>query len=320
MNLLRKKQQQQPQRRRASSVQRGQGRGSESTPLYSDRYAYRRNRTLTGSLSSNVTSVNEHRAEFKSPRVQTHQLRQHRRRLAGALVGVSVVAAVLLWVLWHSIAVVQIQVVMGGAQPANTQLYTGSIQRYLSSHLLERTSATINTTALTAAVQRELPEVKSITLNTDGSSFGNATFDVTMRQPVVSWQTGSTRLYVDTDGASFTRNYYHSPSVEVVDETGIQAVNNRILASSRFLGFIGLTIGQFASQGLTVSKVVLPVNTTHQLLVSMDSIGYPVKVSTDRSATHQAEDAARSIRYLKAKGIVPRDYVDVRVSGRAFYK
>ena len=320
MNLLRKKQQSQPQRRRASSVQRGQGRGSEVTPLYADRYTYRRNRTLTGSLSSDVASVNEHRAEFKSPRVQSHQLRQHRRRLTGALLGVSVVALVLLWVVWHAIATVQIKIAMDGARPTDTQVYVDAIQRYLTSHPLERTTVTVNTETLTAAVQHELPEVKAITLKADASSFGTGVFSVTMRQPVVSWQTGSTRLYVDTDGVSFTRNYYHSPSVEVVDETGIQAVNNRILASSRFLGFIGLTIGQFASQGLTVAKVTLPVDTTHQLLVSVTSVSYAIKVNTDRSAAHQAEDAARSIRYLEAKGIVPRDYVDVRVSGRAFYK
>ena len=92
-----------------------------------------------------------------------------------------------------------------------------------------------------------------------------------------------------------------------------------MLASDRFIGFIGRTVSRLQTQGFTASKVVLPASTTRQLLVSIEGLPYPIKFSVDRSAGEQAEDAARSVRYLAGKGITP-EYLDVRVPGKAYYK
>lgn len=317
MNLLRKKQQRQPRQR---SFLRGEKGGNGGPVAYTDRYTYRRNRTLTGSLSSTVASANEHRSELKSSRVQSHHLRRHRRRLFMAFVVVAAVAAALMWAIWQSIVTVNITTIDGASQPLNSQKYTDEIQNFLSSHPFERNRTTLDTAMLSAYMQEKFPEIQQMTLADTHTKIGDATFAVVMRQPVVSWQTGATRLYVDSNGISFEHNFYTNPTVQVVDETGIQAVNNHILASNRFLGFIGLVIGHLESQGFTATKVVLPIETTHQLLVSIKGVRYPIKFSTDRSAADQAEDAARAIKYLASKHIRPSQYMDVRVSGRAYYK
>lgn len=315
MNLLRKKQRRQG---RQSALLREKGSAAAN---YSDRYAFRRNRTLTGSLSSDVASANEHRSELQSTRVQSHHLKRHRRRLLVALLVVATIVAGLAWLIWQSVVSVQIMAQNGASQPLNTKPYTDEIERYLSSHPFERNRTTINTTDLTAYVQEHgFPEIKSISLDAHHNAVGTALFDVVMRQPVVSWKTGATRLYVDGDGVAFARNYYSEPAVEVIDQTGIQAVHNQVLASNRFLGFIGLVIGHLREQGYSATKVILPADTTHQLLVSIQGVPYPVKFSVDRAAADQAEDAARAIRYLVSKGITPAAYLDVRVSGRAYYK
>lgn len=314
MNLLRKKQHRQGRR---SALLHEKGRGAADT---AGQYAFRRNRTLTGSLSSGVTSANEHHSELRSPRVQTHHLRRHRRHLGLALFGTMCVVAGLTWLIWQSIVSVQITVNDGASIPANTKPYVSEIQSYLSSHPFERNRVTLNANNLTAYVQEHgFPEVKHIDLDPVQHQVGNTTMVVTMRQPVVSWKTGPTRLYVAGDGVAFQRNYYPDPTTEVVDQTGIQAVDNQVLASNRFLGFIGLVIGHLHEQGYSVSKVVLPADTTHQLLVSIQGVGYPVKFSIDRPAADQAEDTARSIKYLAGKGINP-SYLDVRTGGRAYYK
>jgi hypothetical protein len=68
-----------------------------------------------------------------------------------------------------------------------------------------------------------------------------------------------------------------------------------------------------------VTKVVLPASTTRQLQLSLQNVPYMVKVSVDRPAGAQAEDTARSIRYLSSRGMTPQ-YLDVRVEGRVFYQ
>jgi len=315
MNLLRKKQQRQGRR---SALMREKGGVADFDDL--QRHAFRRNRTLTGSLSSGVSSVSEHNSELQSTRVQAHHLRRHRRRLGTILFVVLAIIVGLAWMIWQSIVTVQIATDNGASQPLNTKPYTDEIQHYLDSHPFERNRASFNGGSAATYMQNHgFPEVSNISLNTTHRQIGTATLTLTMRKPVVSWKTGASRLYVDKNGVAFARNYYADPTVEVVDQTGIQTVNNQVLASNRFLGFIGLIIGHLHEQGLSVSQVILPADTTHQLLVSMQRVGYPVKISIDRPAADQAEDTARAVRYLTGKDIAPK-YLDVRIGGRAYYQ
>lgn len=315
MRLLRKKQQ--LPLRRSASLHSGEGRASADE--LNARYSFRRNRTLTGSLSSDVASANEHRSELRSPRVQAHHLRKHRRRLFLVFVAACLVVAGLGWLIYQSIAGVNV-VIKAPVPPIDTKVYEQKIQDYLNGRPLKRNRKTVNTDALAVYLQENgLPEVLAARVNPAPAGFGTSTIELTVRQPLVSWKTGSSRLYVDGTGAAFQRNYFAEPAVEVIDETGIQTVNNQVLASDRFLGFMGRMVGRLQDQGLTVTRVVLPENTTRQLLLSIEGVGYPAKVNTDRPAGEQAEDIARTVRYLNRKGIAPQ-YIDVRVEGKAYYK
>src|SRR3990167_7968145 len=61
-------------------------REAEST--VSSNTTFRRNRTLTGSISSKVTSAGEPRADLQSPRTQAHHLTRQRRKISSIFVGV----------------------------------------------------------------------------------------------------------------------------------------------------------------------------------------------------------------------------------------
>ncbi len=314
MKILQKKQQT-PRRRTSLSVREGRASADE----LSQRYAFRRNRTLTGSLVSDVGSAGEYNSELRSPRVQTHHLRKHRRRLFFYFVGVLLVVLCLFWLIYESIARVYITV-EADIPPTTTSIYEQGVQNYLNSHIFERSRLTIDTGSLVSYLQENgFPEVAGADIEPRPAGFGASTIRLVMRRPVVTWKTGATQLFVDAEGTAFGRSYYATPQVEVVDQTGIQTVNNQVLASDRFLSLIGLIIGKLAAQGFTVSRVVLPENTTRQLLISIEGVSYPVKFSVDRPAGEQAEDAARAIRYLTGRGI-GAEYVDVRISGKAYYK
>lgn len=314
MKILQKKQQ--PNRRATSS----QGEGRASAEDLSARYAFRRNRTLTGSLSSDVASASERTAELRSSRVEVHHLRRHRKRLALVLLGVILIICSLAWLIYQSIATVSVVIVDTTTPPVDTAIYERGIQEYLNNHPLERNRATLDTDALTVYLQDNgLPEVLAVGVQDTPSGLGASTLRLTTRTPVVAWKTNAAYLYVDSTGVAFSRNYHAAPQVAVVDQTGIQATDNQVLASSRFLGFIGRVIGQLSTQGLTATQAVLPANTARQVVVSVEGVPYPIKFSADRPAGEQAEDAARAIRYLSSKGIQP-EYLDVRVQNRAYYK
>ncbi len=322
MKLFRSKQPaSSPARRRAFSGSKGAGRrqaeNQTGEQTLEQRYAFRRNRTLTGSLSSEVDSAKVNNMELRSPRVQGHDLRAHRRRVLGVLSVVLLVAGGLGYLVYQSIAAPKVT----AATPTSidSALYEQKVGEYLSTRFQQRLRSTLDTTALTSYLQDHgAPEVASVSPETSYAGFGASRFTFIMRQPVVVWRTGDHTYYVDALGNAFEKNYYAGPSVEVVDQTGIQAAGNQVLASDRLLGFIGRVIGRLNTQGHTVTKVVLPENTTRQVAVYTETVAYPVKFSVDRSAGEQAEDAARSIKYLQTRGVTPQ-YIDVRVAGKAYY-
>lgn len=315
MNILRKKQQL-PSRRSDVSGARA-GRATENE--LAERYAFRRNRTLTGSLAPGVVSVNEHHAELKSVRIHTHDLRQHRRRLSGIFLIVALVAVALGYGIFQSIAIPKV-VAVATERPIDAQYYEQKIQQYLNGRPLERSRVALNVERLAQYLQvNDAPEVLAVSPDMSFDGLGTSRLQLVMRRPVIAWRTGSSNLYVDDQGVAFARNYHPEPTVKVVDETGIVTKDNKVLASNRFLGFIGRVVGRMKASGLTVTQVALPANTTRQVAVTVEGVNYPIKYSVDRPVGEQTEDAVRAIRYLADKGI-GAEYLDVRVSGKAFYK
>ncbi len=312
---LPQKKQQQPARRSGLSSTR-QTRATDEG--LSERYAFRRNRTLTGSLASGVSSATEHRAELKSSRIHAHDLRHHRRRLSVVLLSVLAIGGILALLVYQSVAVVHVTAATD--TPIDASLYEQEVQDYLANRPIERSRLTLDTAKLTRHLQANgCPEVQSVAPRMSFDGIGATQLTFVLRRPAVMWRTGDTRLYVDDTGVAFTRNYYTEPTVNIVDQSGIATQDNKVLASNRLLSFIGMVIGRMNANGYSVTRVALPAGTTRQIAVSVTSVSYPVKFSVDRPVGEQAEDAVRALQYLTTKGVTP-EYIDVRVSGKAYYK
>lgn len=302
----------QPVRRRAAT----DDSSSSSSALF------RRNRTLTGSLISSVPSPNEQSASLQSPRVQTHNLKRKRRSIRLALLSALALITALSWLLVQIIVVPKVQIVgtddNNTLAQAATRDYTAAIQDYLSDNPLERLTININPRNLNRIIQSRFPEVASVSPPAKVSLW-TATFAVNLRSPVVYWQSGNTKAYVDNAGIVFDRNILGGSVIAVEDQTGISADAGNSVISSRFLQFIGKAVGYFKENNLIVTKIALPADTTRQLLISLDGVGYTIKMTVDRPAAGQVEDAIRAVSYLSGRGIAAK-YVDVRVSRRAFYR
>lgn len=307
----------QPVRRRAIDRDDSAQTGDLTT---ASSYAFRRNRTLTGSLLSEISSPSEHRADLKSPRVQAHTLRYHRRKLVLRLFMLAICIAGLAWILYQSVISPSVTLVgVDSPSTETTRRYEKAIQDYLAARPFERLRALIDVKSLVDYLQHDCPEVQSVEPTIAFAGFGRAKFSIAVRHPVVSWQAGAVLVFVDSSGAAFYRNVPESPVVQVIDRTGVQATTNKVLVSNRFLEFVGKVVGYFSAQKYTVSSVILPEGTTRQIEVKLEGVGYPVRLSIDRAAASQVEDAVRAIRYCAEHSVDPA-YLDVRVSRRAFYK
>lgn len=280
------------------------------------RYNFRRNRTLTGSNSSQVTSASETNAQMKSPRVQAHELRKKRRHFA-LLLGVTLVGAVGIYLLILQFSA-NVVVRAEGTVATLDSSYENAIQDYLAMRPIERFRFLMNPDTFNEYIKTKLPEVASVEIG-DNAGFGKSVFHIVMREPLAGWSIQGRQQYVDATGTAFARNYYPMPAVQIVDNSGVRLESGQAIASNRFLGFVGRTVGLAKAQGYTVTQVAIPAATTRQIELRVEGIGYPIKLSIDRSAGEQIEDMTRSIRWLQQQNRTLQ-YLDVRVSGKAFYR
>jgi hypothetical protein len=313
MALFSKKQPDTPRRRQAAASHLAE-RATEAS--LGSRYAFRRNRTLTGSASSQVISTSESTAQLKSARVQAHDLARQRRHLGGVLMLVVLGAAVLFSLVSQFTA----QAVVRTSDVSNVldASYAQAIETYLGRQPIERLRFLLHEDALNAYVQAVTPEVASV--HVDGfAGFGKSLFIVEMRKPIAGWSIRGVQQYVDASGTSFTRNHYSTPQVQIVDNSGIQTEIGQAVASNQFLSFVGRVVGLTNAQHYNVTQVIIPQGTTRQIELRIQDINYPIKLLIDRPAGEQVEDMGRSITWIKSHQLNP-EYLDVRVSGRAFYR
>jgi len=307
MSLFNKKQSDIPRRRSADRD------ALVSTP--SD--IFKRNRTLTGTTSNNFGSADAS-AGLESSRVQVHHLAIHRRKVSIVLAA-AVVASAFLWLIVSNFTATVSIVVQNAdiSKPVDNSRYAKVIQDYLNINPMGRFHFLLDQSALATYVTSQLPEVATISQR-DMANFGKTDFVITMRVPVAGWKINAQQYYVDSKGVSFDKNYFKSPTVQIVDNSGASPQTGAVV-SNRFLGFVGRVVSSAKSDGYTVTQAILPPNTTRELEIHLKNSNILVKLSIDRPAGEQIEDMSRALKYLSRHNITP-GYIDVRVSGKAFYK
>jgi hypothetical protein len=304
-----------PARRRQNSEESAR----PSAVDLSQRYAFRRNRTLTGSSSAQIASSNELNAELRSPRAHVHHLTSLRRRLLASFVAVAFVAFGLYLLLSQLVASATIQMAGIGVLSNDDQaVYHKTLDAYYAARPAERLRFLLDDKALLSHIQASRPEVQSIHVE-PGQNIGEAAVTIVSRKPIARWNLDGNNQYVDGEGVVFARNYYGDPGLQIIDNSGIQASSSRLVASNRFLGFVGRVIAKSSASGLSVQTVMIPSLTTRQIVLTLKGKTTQYKLSVDRSAGQQVEDIVHVDRYLTAKNAVP-GYVDVRIAGKAFYK
>lgn len=271
---------------------------------------FRRNQTLSG--------IKHSASEPASERTRLHHLARQRRHIGAILslvLGIIIILSVLLFQFTG-------KVIVAGSSAALTHsiqpsTYEKAINDYLGIHPVERLRFALNETALSAYVSGVLPEVSHVKL-TATDNIVQSNFTLTLRKPVAGWQINGHQYFVDTTGVVFQNNFYETPTVQIVDQSGVSPEQGAIVASARLLSFVGRVVSLAGQGSYTVTQASLPSGTTRELDIQLKDVQPRIKLSIDRGAGEQVEDMIRSLTYLQSQG-KSAQYVDVRVSGRAIY-
>jgi len=276
---------------------------------------FRRNQT--------ISSIRRPDGEPVSERARVHNLTKRRRKISailGLVFGIVIILAALMTQFTARANVTGSTAALSRAiTPA---VYEKIINDYLAIHPVERLRFALNETALSQYVAAALPEVSHVKLSST-TNIVESNFTLTLRPPVAGWQINSKQYYVDNTGVVFQNNYYDTPGVQIIDQSGISPEQGSTVASARLLSFVGRVVSLsekgIAGQGsYIVTQAILPTGTTRQIQIRLKDVQPLVKLSIDRGAGEQVEDMIRSLTYLQSKSISAQ-YIDVRVEGRAAY-
>ncbi len=278
--------------------------------------AFVRNRTINSISGIDLADSDP---DNRSTRSHVHHLTNHRRKVIYVQI-VVLLASFIIWLLltnFTATPVVRISA-FGVSKSIDFKRYENTINEYLDINPASRLYFMMNQESLNNFVKSRLPEVSGI-IPQDSSGFGKTNFSITLRTPVAGWKSDGKQYYVDSNGVSFQVNYYDSPLVQIIDNSGASVSNNNAVISNRFLSFVGRVVSAAKNNGYIVTQATLPPDTTRELDILTKDSNVVVKLSIDRSAGEQIEDMVSALSYFNARGQSPA-YIDVRVSGKAFYK
>jgi len=281
---------------------------------------FKRNRTITGTTSNNLNTPSYKSMDLESNRLHVHHLARKRQKIFGLFLIVLAIST-MLWIVVSNFTS-RVTVSIGDSQHivkvVDNDFYIDIIKTYLNSNPSSRLQFLLNYESINDYVSQQAPEVKNI-VQLGMANLGETNFVLTMRSPVAGWRIGDKQYYVDEDGISFEKNYYAEPSVQIVDNSGASLDTGTAVVSNRLLSFVGRVVSISSNYGYTVTKVTLPLNTTREVDVNLKGVSFYAKLLVDRPVGEQVEDMANAIKYFKKSGSKPK-YIDVRVSGKAFYK
>jgi len=107
------------------------------------------------------------------------------------------------------------------------------------------------------------------------------------------------------------------PTIEIIDDMTGQVSHE---FSTRIKEYIAELEEEFAILGYKVVRARIPADKTREVDLEIEGFSGLVKVSIDRNAAVEAEDAMRMMKYLEEQGITEVQYIDVRVERKGYYK
>ncbi len=208
----------------------------------------------------------------------------------------------------------------GDASPYQSkEYYQTHAEAILSSSYKNRSKLTLNAGRTEEALLKEFSEfdVLKLTMPVIGR---RPTLTVHVRQPALLLSTSSNIYAIDINGRVVAEAQKLASSVKetllsVQDQSGITVkVGGQALTTETVAFIIDMNL-QIKDKNLNVSQMVLPT-TPNEVDIRIKDLPYYIKADT----TGQARVQAGAFIAVKESGIVPTEYIDVRVEEKVFYK
>lgn len=220
---------------------------------------------------------------------------------------------------------VKIQV-MGDNDTARTlqyTKYTDDIQKLLSSSIYNKSKLLIDTDKVAKEIQQEFPELGEVLVILPFAG-RRPIIQVSPKEPALILGTRSGGYVVDGGGrviskASELESSARSNLPVLQDESGLTIELGKYALPDESVSFVRDIASQVALRGYNIRSLSLPnvANEVHLRLIDQ-----PYYIKFDLTGDSRVQSGTYfAVRAKLAKdGVTPREYIDVRVPGKAYYK
>lgn len=231
--------------------------------------------------------------------------------------GVFVLAAGIVWTLfvsgWFSIKGFEIK--------GNTTIAKASIEKaanqYLQEHPLQRNIFFLQSKSLALAIRQAEPTLQDA--QASRNVFLKVNILVKESQPAIIWQTGDQTWLIAEDGRVLRRTESSEGGLgKIIDTAQLKVEAGDKVVDRQFVSFAREFFTAAQNQGLQIESGSIGA-TTRELNIRLKN-GIVIKTDTSRSAQTQLQAYLDTIATAKKQNKQPTEYVDVRITGRTFYK
>ena len=135
-------------------------------------------------------------------------------------------------------------------------------------------------------------------------------------ETTIIWQTNNQRFMVNRFGVAYDIASDNSPLTVVEDLKNVPINLNQKILTTDFIEFVTSLVSNLPRKTNLVARRILVPETTFEIEV-VTSEGWTIILDTTRSPETQLNNL---VRVLRASGTPPRQYVDLRIEDRIYYR
>ena len=218
-------------------------------------------------------------------------------------------------------------IVLGSSNDTALQgldIYQAAFTGYMQRSVFNHNKLTVNTAQLGQQLQQHYPEISKVAVALPLLAHRPVVY-IEPAEPAVIVQSSSGAYVLDTNGralltADSLSTVRRAALPIVTDQSGLHVSLNQQVLTGGDVSFIQMVVAQLSAKQIVADTMVLPA-ATRELDVHLTGQPFIIKLNLQSGDAQQQIGTFLAVyTKLKSQNIVPAQYVDVRVDGRAYYK
>lgn len=203
-------------------------------------------------------------------------------------------------------------------------VYEGAGQTILNSSILNHNKITLSTDDLASKLASRFPELSKVQVSLPPLDH-RVLISLASAEPVMLLATSTGTFALDAGGTALLTGSQLSALAPlhlplVTDESSVKVAVRKQALTSDNMGFILTVVAQLKGHKLDISNLTLPSGSS-ELDVRLENQPYFVKFNLASKSVRQQVGTFIAVQQrLAGEQVIAKEYIDVRVDGRAYYK